>query len=440
MVQYDTDIMPSSYTQEKDTDVLRSPTLLTSTLARNTAQQDTPTVFALTGGCGFVGERLALYLLEQYTDCYILLLDIVPPCMSSILYTTQYKQYQDANRIIYRHCDLTNYACLQQSLAKWNDLYNITCIVHIASYGMSGREMLDHKRTTQVNVGGTQSIIELCKQLNIKQLIYISTYNTVFGGQPLPNMNESCPYYPTHLHNDAYSRTKCIAEQLVLSANNTKCNDGTTVLHTCALRPAAIYGDGEKKHYPRIFKTLDTGFGSLFYTGGSDNLVDWLYVDNLVYAIQCAVKRVDTTAAGQVYFISDCHPISNFGFINEIATRLNYPYCFTVRLPMPLMMLIARCFELVHHVIHPYMPHQEPYLTRTEVLKVGTTHYADCSKAKNELGYMPVVSHEDAVERTASYYKDLGYGYKPYSWTKRILKIVVLMYVLTLMRKRYMHK
>ena len=47
-------------------------------------------------------------------------------------------------------------------------------------------------------------------------------------------------------HTDSYSKTKTIAEKLVLEANGEAFKDASGSLKTCAIRPAAIYGDGEQ--------------------------------------------------------------------------------------------------------------------------------------------------------------------------------------------------
>jgi nucleoside-diphosphate-sugar epimerase len=66
--------------------------------------------------------------------------------------------------------------------------------------------------------------------------------------------DESTPYFPLEQHTDEYSRTKAMAEQMVLNANNTKLKNNST-FHTCAIRPAAIYGEGEERHFPRLYCT-----------------------------------------------------------------------------------------------------------------------------------------------------------------------------------------
>jgi hypothetical protein len=45
------------------------------------------------------------------------------------------------------------------------------------------------------------------------------------------------------------------------------------------LRPAAIYGPAEERHFPRIVQTMDCG---LYLATIGAALVDWVHVDNLV--------------------------------------------------------------------------------------------------------------------------------------------------------------
>lgn len=65
---------------------------------------------------------------------------------------------------------------------------------HIASYGMSGKEMLQFSRVDEVNINGTCHVIEACVDFGIRRLVYVSTYNVVFGGKESVNGNESLPY------------------------------------------------------------------------------------------------------------------------------------------------------------------------------------------------------------------------------------------------------
>lgn len=93
------------------------------------------------------------------------------------------------------------------------------CVFHLASYGMSGKEMLQAGRTDEVNINGTCNVLDVCHEFGIKRLVYVSTYNVVFGGKEIVNGNESLPYFPIDEHVDPYGRSKSIAEQLVLKSN-----------------------------------------------------------------------------------------------------------------------------------------------------------------------------------------------------------------------------
>ena len=98
-------------------------------------------------------------------------------------------------------------------------LRGVDCVFHLASYGMSGKEMLQFGRVDEVNINGTCHVLEACIKLGVKRLVYVSTYNVVFGGKEIVNGNESLPYFPTDDHVDSYGRSKSIAEQLVLKYN-----------------------------------------------------------------------------------------------------------------------------------------------------------------------------------------------------------------------------
>lgn len=95
----------------------------------------------------------------------------------------------------------------------------VDCVFHVASYGMSGKEMLQFGRVDEVNINGTCHVIEACLGFGIQRLVYVSTYNVVFGGKEIVNGNESLPYFPIDEHVDSYGRSKSVAEQLVLKSN-----------------------------------------------------------------------------------------------------------------------------------------------------------------------------------------------------------------------------
>ncbi|XP_019361022.1 PREDICTED: short-chain dehydrogenase/reductase family 42E member 1 [Gavialis gangeticus] len=298
-------------------------------------------------------------------------------------------------------------------------LRDVICVFHIASYGMSGREQLNRKLIEDVNVRGTENVIQACRKAGVSRLVYTSTYNVVFGGQVIKNGDESLPYFPVHLHPDHYSRTKSLAEMKVLEANGTELGEGKGVLRTCALRPAGIYGPGEQRHLPRIVSYLERGFFKFLY-GDPHSLVEFVHVDNLVQAHILASEALKATsqhrAAGQAYFISDGRPVNNFEFFRPLAEGLGYRFP-TLRLPLTLVYFFAFLTEMVHTLVGPLYNFQ-PLLTRAEVYKTGITHYFSMEKARKELGYTP---EQFNLNEVVEWFKSRGHGRKLRNYTVKDL-------------------
>jgi nucleoside-diphosphate-sugar epimerase len=193
------------------------------------------------GGCGFVGTSLSQFFSSTNPRDFICIVDLTLP--SPLPETSPHVQYRQA--------DLTQLSQLEKIFSEF--LPNI--VIHLASWGMSGSPMLDPK-CHDINIQGTKNVIELCQRFNIQGLIYTSTYNVIFGGQEIVNGDETMPYFPLNSHPDQYGPSKAVAEQLTLSANGTKTSNGSTLI-TCSLRPAAIYGPNELRHFPRIVSIMD---------------------------------------------------------------------------------------------------------------------------------------------------------------------------------------
>lgn len=297
--------------------------------------------------------------------------------------------------------------CLSDVETAFQD-NEIACVFHVASYGMSGREQLNNTLIEEVNVGGTNNILQACLERGVPRLVYTSTFNVIFGGQVIRNGDESLPYLPLHRHPDHYSRTKSIAEKKVLEANGSAFKQGNGVLRTCALRSAGIYGTGEQRHLPRIVSYIERGLFRFVY-GDPDSLAEFVHVDNLVQAhiLASEALRADKghVASGQPYFISDGRPVNSFEFFRPLVEGLGYTFPST-RLPLTLIYGLAFLIEIAYFILGRFYNFQ-PFLTRTEVYKTGVTHYFSLEKAKKELGYEPQVFD---LQEVVEWFKDHGHG------------------------------
>lgn len=312
--------------------------------------------------------------------------------------------------------------CIQGDVRRRKDvekaLRGADCVFHVASYGMSGKEMIQAGQIDEININGTCNILDICHEFGVKRLVYVSTYNVVFGGKEIVNGNESLPYFPLDDHVDPYGRSKSIAEQLVLKSNGrpSKKKNGVR-LFTCAVRPAAIYGPGEERHLPRILSLAKMGLLS-FKVGSPSVKTDWVYVENLVLALILASmgllddipgREGQPIAAGQAYFISDESPVNTGEFIiNPLLRSLDYDLPkITINVHHALFM--ARIFWVVYSLLYPWLNRKwlpQPLLLPAEVYKIGVTHYFSTLKARQELGYMPMVSPQDGLAATIAHWQE----------------------------------
>ncbi|XP_023369899.1 short-chain dehydrogenase/reductase family 42E member 1 isoform X2 [Otolemur garnettii] len=346
----------------------------------------------ITGGGGYFGFRLGCAL--NLKGFHVVLFDISSPAQTI------------PEGIKFVHGDIRHLADVEKAFHG-----NVTCVFHVASYGMSGREQLNRKLIHEVNVRGTDNVLQACQRRGVPRLVYTSTFNVIFGGQVIRNGDESLPYLPLHLHPDHYSRTKSIAEKKVLEANGTALERGKGVLRTCALRPAGIYGPGEQRHLPRIVSYIERGLFKFVY-GDPRSLVEFVHVDNLVQAhiLASEALRADKghVASGQPYFISDGRPVNNFEFFRPLVEGLGYTFPPT-RLPLGLIYCFAFLTEMVHFILGRLYNFQ-PFLTRTEVYKTGVTHYCSLEKARKELGYE---AQPYDLQEVVEWFEAHGHGRSP---------------------------
>ncbi|KAK4348952.1 hypothetical protein RND71_031707 [Anisodus tanguticus] len=232
------------------------------------------------------------------------------------------------------------------------------------------QEMLQYSRVDEVNINGTCHVIDACLDHQIKRLVYVSTPNVVYGGKEIVNGNENLPYVPIDDHVDPYGRSKSIADQLVLKSNgrpfncflslacmyNSREEEWQMPLH-CAIRPVCYIWAGEERHLPRIVNLAKLGL--LPFKIGSPNVKsDWVYVDNLVLALLLA----------------------SMGLLDDIPGERRASNC------------------------RRWLP--QPLILPAEVYKVGVTHYFSFLKAKEELGYVPMVSYKEGMTATISYWQE----------------------------------
>ena len=350
----------------------------------------------LVGGSGFVGQNLSKHFMAEHRH-------------QVGVFDFQLPKIGLGKEVFYHHGSILSLTDLMQCFTEFKP----TIVVHLASCGMSGSSMLDES-SSNININGTENVIRACKSMNVRFLIYTSTYNVVYGGLPIFNGNEDMPIFPVEKHSDRYGPSKAISESMILKSNGETLSGGGTLL-TCSLRPAAIYGEDEQRHLPRIIKHIDSG---LFFVRIGRAIVDWLHINNLVQAfhkaVECMVESEITgtrcVLAGQCYFISDGTPIDNFLFLRPLceARLCAFP---SLTVPTSFILIVAYLSEKLYFLSKNLGWPIEPLLTRAEVYKVGVTHTFSIEKATRHFGYAPTLTSTEGARRIGAYY---SLGNDPY--------------------------
>ncbi len=254
-----------------------------------------------------------------------------------------------------------------------------------------------------INVLGNRNVIAACQKQGVSRLIYTSSADVVADGRPIRVGAEEIPYSDHPL--DEYGRTKAIAEQDVLRANDPA---GTGLL-TCALRPVQIYGPGDRHLFPPVMNMARSG--KMVYLGSGRSKIDRIYVENLVEAHLCAARALQpgSPACGQAYFITDHPAVNFFDAFTPYLRSLGYPVP-AYRLPFNVAYLVALVSETLAGLgIGP----QPPVLSRHAVMMTSQDFYFRSDKARQDFGYQPVVSPEQAFEETLTWLRQAGYSKKP---------------------------
>ncbi len=256
-------------------------------------------------------------------------------------------------------------------------------VIHAAAKAGVWGDYADYHRS---NVSGTLNVIEACRRLGIKRLVYTSSPSIVFAGGDEQGIDESTPFpahYLTH-----YQRTKAEAEQSVLAANSAE-------LATVALRPHLLFGPGDPHLVPRVIARAKKG--TLRLLGNSRNLVDVTYIDNAVSAHLLALDALhpDAPCAGKAYFISNGEPMAMADILNSILAAAGMAPV-TKSVSPGLAYAVGAILEKTYALLHIQ---SEPPMTRFIARQLACSHWYDITAARRDLQYAPTVSVEEGMQR-----------------------------------------
>lgn len=237
-----------------------------------------------------------------------------------------------------------------------------------------------HEEFVEVNVGGTENVVEAAREAGVDTLVHTSTEAVLADGKPLRNVDETEPYPDNPA--GFYPETKGEAERIVLDADEDE-------LTTVAVRPRFVWGPRDETLLPEFVDAIESGDFVWFDGGRYQTSTSHVY--NVVEGHMLAAEK---GRGGEVYFVTDDGTVEFREFITElVGTRGIEPPDRSVSswLARP----AASVLETVWRTLGRSNP---PPIDRMTVAIIGHEVTVDDSKAREELGYEPVVTREEGME------------------------------------------
>jgi nucleoside-diphosphate-sugar epimerase len=233
----------------------------------------------------------------------------------------------------------------------------------------------------QANVEGTRQLLMAAKDAGVRRFIHIGTEASLFHGQAMVGVDES---YPLALDSPfPYSRTKAHAEKLVREAN-----DPGAGFETIVIRPRMIWGPGDRTILVELKNMVARGQFRWLDEGRA--VTSTTHIDNLVHALDLALKGGHTGAA---YFVLD----DGQRTLREFLTA----YAATAGVDLPGASMPAAVARGLATVIEPLWRglrmQRPPPITRFAAALMSRDCVLSDARARNELGYKPVIGVQDGL-------------------------------------------
>jgi dihydroflavonol-4-reductase len=240
----------------------------------------------------------------------------------------------------------------------------------------------------KVHVQSTKLLAEAAvRNPAFKRLVHVSTVG-VHGHIENPPADESYPFHP----GDIYQKTKAEAE---LWLRDFAAKSG---LKYAVIRPAAIYGDGDRRLL-KVFKMATWPVYPLL--GRGKCLYHLIHVEDLARMMMLAA--VHPAAENEVFICGNPEAVTLESMGRTIAETLGYSF-HPVRIPAWPFFLAADVCEKICRPLGI-----EPPIYRRRVAFFTKDRSFDTRKVREKLGYEYLYTNESGLEKTAHDYVARGW-------------------------------
>lgn len=314
----------------------------------------------VTGGAGFIGSNLCEHLVK--TGHEVICLDnFSTGHMSNI----QELLDNHGNQFKLIEGDIRNYeTCLRASLG-------VDAILHEAALGSIPRSINDPITTNEVNIGGFLNMLVAAKDNHVKRFIFAASSSTYGDSTELPKIEDRIgkPLSP-------YALTKYVDE---LYADVFSKTYGTQYI---GLRYFNVFGRRQDPNsmYAAVIPLFIKQYmnhDQPIINGDGTNTRDFTYIDNVIHMNMLAINSTNSNALNQIYNTAGGERTS----INKLCSLIK--------------IYLSKFDSIINNINPQYGPGRQGDVLHS---------LASIKKAKQFLGYTPIVDFEEGLRQTIDWY------------------------------------
>lgn len=349
----------------------------------------------MTGAGGFLGQRIVQILVQEkgLQEVRVLYRTFSPK------HKEELSKLQTKAKVTVLRGDIVDAQFLRRACQ------GISVVIHTAA-ALDIAGVLPRQTILDVNVKGTQLLLDACVEASVPVFIYSSS-----TGVAGPNsyketiLNDREEEHRESTWPNPYPYSKRMAEKAVLAANGSILKNGGT-LHTCALRLPFIYGEESQVVSTVVNRALKNN--SIIKRHTTFSIANPVYVGNAAWAHILAARGLrdpekSQSIQGQFYYISDDTPHQSYDDLNYTLSK-EWGLCLdsSWSLPLPLLYWLAFLLETVSFLLRPIYNYRPPF-NRFMVTISNSVFTISYKKAQRELGYEPLVSWEEAKQKISEW-------------------------------------
>ena len=324
----------------------------------------------ITGATGFIGSRLALeYLQKGYF--------VKAFGQENSDAESENRKYIEARGGAVAIGSVNDREAIRDFVAGLDVVYHLAAAQHEAN--------VPDKTFWDVNVAGTQSVLEASLNAGVKRLVHGSTIG-VYGASLQGRLDEQSPLNPDNI----YGVTKLEAEKIVCSFSEK--------LDVVIVRISETYGPGDRRLL-KLFRGIKKNAFPII--GDGKNIHHLLYISDLIEGLHLAATTKD--AVGRIFVLSGKEALTTAEMIETVATELGNPSP-RLRLPLQPCLMLA---TLTENLCRPIGI--QPPLHRRRMDFFRKSYLFSQERAQRILGFLPRVSFKEGVKETARWYQAMGY-------------------------------